>query len=33
MLGDMICKLRKEMDYSQEYLGKLLNVSASSIGM
>ena len=33
MLGDTICKLRKEMNYSQEYLGKLLNVSASSIGM
>lgn len=33
MLGEIICKLRKELDYSQEYLGKLLNVSASSIGM
>lgn len=33
MLGDMICKLRKEAGYSQEYLSSLINVSASAIGM
>ncbi len=33
MLGDMIYNLRKEAGFSQEYLGNLVNVSTSSIGM
>lgn len=33
MLGDIICKLRKQKDFSQSYLGEMLNLSASTIGM
>ena len=33
MLGNMIRKLRKQKDFSQSYLGELLNLSASTIGM
>lgn len=33
MIGDMICKLRKEKDISQNSLGNSLNLSASAIGM
>lgn len=33
MLGDIIYNLRKEAGFSQEYLGNLVNVSTSSIGM
>ena len=33
MIGDMICKLRKQKELSQSALGKILNLSASAIGM
>lgn len=33
MIGNMICKLRKQKELSQNELGKMLNLSASAIGM